>query len=256
MNPVKKLMMSIDRRYLGNLFERAQENQKLNSFASGLDYKFTTYYSKNMTDDIAQLCDLYGSDKGEIKSKEHPYTWPSHTYADYYSHLFFHNRNDIKKIFECGLGTNNPELLSSMGINGKPGASLRVWRDYFPNAMIYGADIDRDVLFEDDRIKTFYMDQLSQQSIQEYWQIVGEDNFDLMLDDGLHTFEAGSSLFNNSIEKLSKFGTYVIEDVLFEDLCRYKDFFCNTPYIVSYIVLDRPNLPLRDNNLVVIRKSK
>lgn len=254
MNPLKKLIMSIDRRYLGSIFGKAQENKKLDYFESGLEYKITTYYTKNMTDEIAQLCDLYGSDKGEIKSQGHPYAWPSHTYADYYSQLFSHCRNDITKVFECGLGTNNPELLSSMGIHGKPGASLRVWRDYFPNAIIYGADIDKDVLFEEERIKTFYMDQLNPKSIKEYWEMVGEDNFDFMLDDGLHTFEAGSSLFNNSIGKLSKLGTYVIEDVLFEDLCRYKDFFRNSPYAVRYIVLNRPNLPLRDNNLVVIRK--
>ena len=248
-------MMSIDRRYLGSIFAKAQENQKLNHFESGLDYKITTYYSKNMTDEIAHLCDLYGSDKGEIKSKGHPYAWPSHTYADYYSHLFSHCRNNIKKVFECGLGTNNPELLSSMGIHGKPGASLRVWRDYFPNAIVYGADIDKDVLFEEERIKTFYMDQLNPQSIREYWAMVGEDNFDFMLDDGLHTFEAGSSLFQNSIGKLSQLGTYVIEDVLFDDLCKYQDFFKNLPYAVDYIFLSRPKLPLRDNNLVVIRKA-
>jgi len=255
MNPLKKLMMSIDRRYLGSIFGKAQENKKLDYFESDLEYKITTYYTKNMTDEIAQLCDLYGSDKGEMKSQGHPYAWPSHTYADYYSQLFSHCRNSVTKVFECGLGTNNPELLSSMGIHGKPGASLRVWRDYFPNAIIYGADIDKDVLFEEERIKTFYMDQLNPKSIKEYWEIVGEDNFDFMLDDGLHTFEAGSSLFNNSIGKLSKLGTYVIEDVLFEDLCRYKDFFRNSPYAVNYIVLNRPNLPLRDNNLVVIRKA-
>jgi hypothetical protein len=255
MNPLKKLMMSIDRRYLGSIFGKAQENKKLDYFESDLEYKINTYYTKNMTDEIAQLCDLYGSDKGEIKSEGHPYAWPSHTYADYYSQLFSHCRNSVTKVFECGLGTNNPELLSSMGIHGKPGASLRVWRDYFPNAIIYGADIDQDVLFEEERIKTFYMDQLNPKSIKEYWEMVGEDNFDFMLDDGLHTFEAGSSLFNNSIGKLSKLGTYVIEDVLFEDLCRYKDFFRNSPYAVNYIVLNRPNLPLRDNNLVVIRKA-
>lgn len=254
MNPLQKLIMSIDRRYLGGFLSSRQENQKLKAFENALDYKFTAYHSKNMLCDIAQLCDLYGSDKGEIKPTGHPYAWPSHTYSDYYSILFSHCRNNIKKVFECGLGTNNPELLSSMGKNGKPGASLRVWRDYFPNAIIYGADIDRDVLFEENRIRTFYMDQLNPQSIQEYWKLLGEDNFDFMLDDGLHTFDAGSTLFINSIEKLSKFGTYVIEDVLLDDLFRYKDFFKNTPYIVNYVVLTRPSLPTRDNNLIVIRK--
>ena len=34
-----------------------------------------------------------------------------------------------------------------MGIKGKPGASLRVWKDYFPNANIIGVDIDENILF-------------------------------------------------------------------------------------------------------------
>ena len=255
MNPLKKLVMSINRRYFGNILGKFDEKQKLSSFENEIRYKITTYYSKNMADEIAKLCDLYGSDKGEIKQNGHPYTWASHTYADYYSTLFSHCRDSVRKVFECGLGTNNPELMSSMGVNGKPGASLRVWRDYFPNAMIYGADIDKDVLFEESRIKTFYMDQLDPQSIQEYWERLGEDNFDFMLDDGLHTFEAGSTLFSNSIDKLSKFGVYVIEDVFLDDLSKYKEFFKKTSYAINYVTLSRPNLPLGDNNLLIIRKK-
>ena len=33
-----------------------------------------------------------------------------------------------------------------MSINGKPGASLRAWRDYFVNSVVYGADIDKNIL--------------------------------------------------------------------------------------------------------------
>jgi hypothetical protein len=79
----------------------------------------------------------------------------------------FSRRQHIKKFFECGLGTNNPNLLSSMGSMGKPGASLRVWRDYFLNAIIYGADIDKDILFAEEKIKTFYIDQLDSVAIKE-----------------------------------------------------------------------------------------
>ena len=43
-----------------------------------------------------------------------------------------------------------------MNINGKPGASLRAWRDYFENALIYGADIDKNILFKENRINTFF----------------------------------------------------------------------------------------------------
>ena len=72
MNHLKKLIASIDRRYLGGILEKTQENQRLNDLQSGLEFKITTYYSKNVANEIAQLCDLYGSDKGEIKSEGHP----------------------------------------------------------------------------------------------------------------------------------------------------------------------------------------
>ena len=35
---------------------------------------------------------------------------------------------------------------------------------------IYGADIDKDILFTEDRIKTFYVDQLSADSIKKMWE--------------------------------------------------------------------------------------
>ncbi len=114
------------------------------------------------------LCDQYGSDKGSLTDANQSYSWSAHSYADYYTQIFSHCRNSVNKVFECGLGTNNPNLLSSMGINGKPGASLRVWRDYFPNAQIYGADIDTEILFSEERIQTYYIDQLNPVSIQNF----------------------------------------------------------------------------------------
>jgi len=219
---------------------------------SSLDYRFVVHHAKS-TNPLAELCDKYGSDKGAVRDSGHPYPWPAHTYADLYYRLFSHCRTGVRKIFECGLGTNNPELASSMGVSGKPGASLRVWRDYFPNARIYGADIDRDILFEEDRIKTYYIDQLDPQAIADFWNQVGERGFDFMLDDGLHTFEAGVCLFRHSIEFLSPSGIYVIEDVSSADLLKFKDFFAASDYNVDYVTMYRPKVDLSDNNLIVIR---
>ena len=39
-----------------------------------------------------------------------------------------------------GIGTNNPNIESSMGKDYKPGSSLKVWKEYFLNANIFGAD--------------------------------------------------------------------------------------------------------------------
>ena len=122
----------------------SKDDQVLQHFKKDFDFHLSAYYDKRSDCELAQLCDKYGSDKGEITSLGHPYSWGSHTYTDYYRRLWGHCRGQVKMVFECGLGTNNPNIKSSMGINGKPGASLRVWRDYFPNAEIFGGDIDEN----------------------------------------------------------------------------------------------------------------
>lgn len=83
------------------------------------------------------------------------------------------------------------------------GASLRMWSEYFPNAMIYGADIDETVLFGTEKIVTSWVDQLDPDSIRSMWDSIGVTNFDVMIDNGLHTFQAGKTLFENSVHMLS-----------------------------------------------------
>jgi hypothetical protein len=221
-----------------------------------LGYAYIGHYKKDFECTLNELCDKYGSDKGELTKDGHPYNWPSHTYADYYASLFRHCRKYIKNVFECGIGTNNPNFLYNMGVKATPGASLRLWRDYFPIANIFGADIDRDILIEEDRIATFYVDQTDPKSIADLWRNIQVTEFDLMLDDGLHTFEGGKILFEHSINNLSEEGIYIIEDVVPQDLLLFKKYFSDKNFKVEYISLMRPGLPiLSDNNLVVIRKS-
>ena len=256
---IRRFVSMIDNAFLGASIQKwygmrmASRMQAL--IEDGFDYRIVSHYQKNLSCDLSALCDLYGTDKGEIQKDGHPYSWPSHSYADFYSRHFDHCRNSVKNVFECGLGTNNPTLSSSMGISGKPGASLRVWRDYFQNATVYGADIDQDVLFEEERIKTYYIDQLDSASIERYWDQVGVKDFDLMIDDGLHTFNAGVTLFLGSVQRLANNGIYVIEDVHPDDLVRYKDFFRDKEFIVDYVNLFRPTTNLHDNSLVVVRKQ-
>ena len=103
---------------------------------------------------MCQTMSKCGSDKG----------LGYHNYTTVYSTLFSKYRDHALLIFELGIGTTNPQFASNMGVNshmganGRPGVSLRGWHELFPNALVYGADIDRDVLFEEDRIKTFYCD--------------------------------------------------------------------------------------------------
>jgi hypothetical protein len=257
----KQFILKIDKVFFGKKLKKLYTNyitdRLLKRLESECGYKITSYYPKNMNCEVSRLCDLYGSDKGELRPNGHTYSWPSHTYADFYSQLFSHCRNNVKKVFECGLGTNNPNIPSTMGVFGKPGASLRMWRDYFPNATVYGADIDKDVLFQEERIKTYFVDQLNPATINELWNQVGVADFDFMVDDGLHTFEAGSTLFTHSIDKLAQNGIYIIEDVSVDELLRYLDFFKNKPFHVDCVCLFRPTIGLSEerNSLLAIRRK-
>ena len=53
-----------------------------------------------------------------------------------------------------------------MGKLGKPGASVKAFRDFFPEAKIFGADIDKEILFKDKRINTYHVDQTDLKSLK------------------------------------------------------------------------------------------
>jgi hypothetical protein len=131
--------------------------------------------------DLCFIMNYFGSDKGD------PIESGNHNYTQTYDQLFKDIRKDKLRIFELGLGTNNPNFPSNMGVNGKPGASLRGWKQYFKNSEIFGADIDKGILFEEDRIKTFYCDQNNGDAIHEMWAKPElESGFDIIIEDGLH----------------------------------------------------------------------
>jgi hypothetical protein len=98
---------------------------------------------------------------------------------------------------------------------GAPGVSLRGGRELFPRASVVGADIDRRILFKEDRIKTLYCDQLNPSSIRELWGYPDlRGGADIIIEDGLHTFEANISFLEESLDHLRPGGIYVTEDIL------------------------------------------
>jgi hypothetical protein len=99
----------------------------------------------------------------------------------------------IADILEVGLGTDNDAVASNMGAAGKPGASLRAFRELLPHARIYGADVDRSILFDEENIQTFFVDQTDFQSIDALDEAIGHD-FDLIIDDGLHSPDANLAM--------------------------------------------------------------
>jgi len=192
---------------------------------------------------------LHGSDKGG--------GW--HNYTTVYSALLGALRDRPLRIFELGLGSTNPNHAFTMGPDGRPGASLRGWRDLFPNSLVFGADIDRDCLFEERRIQTFFCDQLDKNSIGELWQQPSlQDGMDIIIDDGLHTFEGNVSFLNGSLKHLRPNGFYVVEDVaqgaLDLWLERLPELTAETPDH-EFVLAKLPN-PRNDfdNNLLIVHR--
>ena len=207
--------------------------------------------------ELAELCDLHGSDKGGLGNTTAAYPQRPHTYTDFYSRLFDHCKSHIRYVVEIGIGSGNPDIIHNMGPNAKPGASLRVWRDYFPNAVVYGGDIDPEVLFSEARIRTHFIDQSCPTAIARFWDktTLEDDMVDLMIDDGWHTFNAGKTLFENSFSKIHTGGLYIIEDIQPEDYKKYLDYFSNTNYSYEFINFHRILGGLEWNRIIVIRKT-
>ena len=172
-------------------------------------------------DETTELCEImerHGSDKS---CKPTWVDYEGHNYTRFYSKLFNNLRTKDINFFELGLGTNNINIPCNMGRLGTPGASIRAWKEYFPNANIYGADIDKTILFNEDRIKTFYCDQTNSIEIQKMWENIN-NNFDIIIDDGLHEFNANLNFLKNSLNKLNYNGYYIIEDVVNGELDFWK----------------------------------
>jgi glycosyltransferase involved in cell wall biosynthesis len=200
----------------------------------------------------SKLCKLmgeYGSDKGseDIMNSRHNYTL---IYNELFKNLFDKNIN----IFELGIGTTNPNIISYMDSKYKSGASLKTWSKIFPNANIYGADIDKTILFNEDRIKTYYCDERDLKSIKSIWENI-DVKFDIIIDDGIHEFNDNIRFFENSIHKLNHNGYYIIEDIHHYDLLNFrnkiKELKVKYPNL-QFQLLCVPNKNYNDNTLLII----
>lgn len=162
--------------------------------------KIEEFEKKYLNDDkcekLKNLFNQYGSDKTK--------TSLVYIYFEIFSNF------KINSLFEIGLGTNNIKFRSNMGLNGKPGASLRAFRDYL-GIKIYGADIDEKILFEEKNIETYFIDQLETKTIKNIKKSIPK--LDLIIDDGLHQPDANLNVILDLLDHLNPNGILVIEDI-------------------------------------------
>jgi hypothetical protein len=165
---------------------------------------------------MTPLCELarkYGTDKGG----EHLQAGDTcHNYTPAYHALFKHRRDEVTAVLEIGIAH---------------GCSLRMWKEYFPKAMIFGIDSNPNCLFQEDRILTFCGDQYSEADLLRIVKPTRVIGYDLIVDDGSH--EPAHQIFTAKVllPYLSDDGIYVIEDIEPD---------CQPDLIWDPILLERP----------------
>jgi hypothetical protein len=202
------------------------------------------------------LCEIMGRNKSDKGASNIMTSW--HNYTTFYYSIFKNLKNEKLRIFELGLGTNNVSIPSNMGSNGRPGASLYGWAEFFTNSFIAGADIDNNILFNTEKIKTFYCDQTNPDVIKKMWNNNNDlsEDFDIIVEDGLHTFKANVCFFENSIHKLKPNGYYIIEDIVKNEIPlfnnkidKWRKMYTHLNFTLLKIKSIKNSL---DNNLIVI----
>jgi cephalosporin hydroxylase len=121
-----------------------------------------------------------------------------HYYHLVYEELYGDRRNEVESVLEVGV---------------LKGGGLMSFADYFPNATIYGMDIDLDRIscvpqdyLDNDRIILIPGDSTVTRIIEPY-------SFDIIIDDGSHKYHDQLATFQNLYPRLNAGGLYSIEDV-------------------------------------------
>lgn len=120
-------------------------------------------------------------------------------YTPFYNIFFEPFRYDSFNLFEIGIAD---------------GHSIRTWLDYFPNAKIYGIDIDlkaKELLGH--RSFLFDINQANTQALEELMQEIGSE-FRIICDDGSHRGEDIIASLSVLHKYLAVDGFYIIEDIL------------------------------------------
>lgn len=169
----------------------------------------------------------------------------SHSYVDLYENLLSGKKESATTVLEIGIGDFGP----------KNGGSIKLWKDYFTNATIYGLDILPaekviDELLTDPRVVLYTSTNAYNEEFVNANFVSKGLKFDFMLDDGPHTLESMKDFIRLYLPLLKEDGILIIEDV------QYVDWFGHLMLVVpedlrKYIkVYDRRNIKGRYDDLV------
>lgn len=128
--------------------------------------------------------------------------WGTHRYTPHYQRHLEHLRRTRFTLLEIGIGGYARER--------QGGASLRMWKHFFPRAQIVGLDIEDKSFVEKARIHTYQGSQVDEALL---CRIVDEaDNLLVVVDDGSHRPEHIRESFRILFPLLPDGAVYAIED--------------------------------------------
>ncbi len=143
-------------------------------------------------DPLSRLAIQHGTDK-----------FGQHLYTPIYHKLFRHLREEPIRVLEIGIGW--PQL-SILG-----GASLRMWRDYFPFATLVGLDVQPKNLPDlGPRVTVIQGSQTDAALLRRMHDEHGP--FDIVIDDGSHVVTDVLTSFETLYPLLQDGALYAIED--------------------------------------------
>jgi demethylmacrocin O-methyltransferase len=141
--------------------------------------------------DLTELAQEFGSDK-----------WGVHRYTPHYERHFTPLRDRSELVLELGIGGYAREK--------QGGASLKMWKWFFPHAQIVGVDIEDKSFVDQPRI-TSYLGSQTDRSLME--RIVREHGAPMVvIDDGSHRPQDVVGSFEILFPLLADDGLYVVED--------------------------------------------
>ena len=146
---------------------------------------------------LEQLVDTSNTDKNT-----------THSYLPLYQKLLESKKETAKNVLEIGIGD----------FGQKNGGSIKLWRDFFTNATIYGLDIlpienVLDELINDNRVVLYTSTDAYNVDFFINNFLNTNLKFDFLLDDGPHTLESMLLFINMYSQVMTDDGILIIEDV-------------------------------------------
>jgi SAM-dependent methyltransferase len=143
---------------------------------------------------LTEIANRIGTDKGTMDYGHH-YTILYHDLLDELS------KKHVKML---EIGVADPRF---------PGASLKMWKEYFPDIDLIGYDINPDAKqFEQEGVSVYIGDQNNPDHLEDCVSLYGGD-FDIIIDDGSHYGEHIVTSFKTLYPYLKEGGIYIIEDL-------------------------------------------